>query len=1059
MRGKLTAKTIVISIIVLLVLGAAITGTVLFLKDSGEAAATGEVPSTTATEKIQSTEDNEQLNDNEKIQVQKENTEDNQNVEENVNETDNNAIEEDNNQTNQTENVNQGEPAPTTIEREKIVSETTLGWNNIELNSKIDTTNLEINYNNLEYKVEYYFDGVLDEETSVIIGGNSKGKIIDSYEEKVKEGYKLDKVENLPLTITENEEENVIKVSYIKDENQTKELKYTVRYYLENVEQEKDKKEVKETVWVNAEETMKFDATLLNKEYTGYKKVKTNPETIGTTVKSGAEIKVYYEIDRTKTKELKYTVRYYLENVEQEKDKKEVKETVWVNAEETMKFDATLLNKEYTGYKKVKTNPETIGTTVKSGAEIKVYYEKASYDYTIYYYKDNIAGKNLLGRIPGTAKFGSEIIADTTKFIPEEGYVFVGTTPSMTICSDSTKNVLNVIYTKVNNLSYTINYLEKGTNKVLKTETVPNQEFNTIITISKLKIPNKITVDSKEYAYSNKFTTAQEPPITGEITIKTDLNLNVINLYYERPEIKAKKTSIANTTSTEAKVAHAGDEITYTIKVWNEGSGDKEVTITDTQPTGTTILSNTLTATSGKTNLSNGKITWQVNALAGSLETTSAQTLTFKVKINDNATGKITNTAYIDGEKGPSDDGYSIKKPSDITVSKTSSNKSGEVKYGDFITYTLTAKNDGDEGGTVVIRDADLKTLVDSGKVKLTTSSVELGSLANGAPVYVPAHDTKTIIYTVKVTANVATNIKNRVEVIQGGKVDDDHKEVDLDTVKYVTVNKLKEITTHKNIIIAIDKSASMIGRDYEKAKKAVQNIIDIIYPNSTAFTNNLINTKVIAYAGKKYFGSIDSCSTIGSASNFSSAEKLKKEVGITVASGEWTNLKNTLEYIAREVDTSASKENNIIIFVGDGGTGYAEKIEWSDCVDASNSLKAISTVFTVDVGNSNVMRNMASSTNTYSRVDGYNTNGLTDALKKIITTVTVDKETMTEKTNAEGKILLEGIIVDSNHPITINSIKYTSMPKTIVPIGSKNYLDLIQFKAGETVSITYYRQ
>ena len=41
----------------------------------------------------------------------------------------------------------------------------------------------------------------------------------------------LEKIENLPLTISDNPEENVIKVYYKIDETQQKDLSYTVKYF------------------------------------------------------------------------------------------------------------------------------------------------------------------------------------------------------------------------------------------------------------------------------------------------------------------------------------------------------------------------------------------------------------------------------------------------------------------------------------------------------------------------------------------------------------------------------------------------------------------------------------------------------------------------------------------------------------------------------------------------------------------------------------------------------------------------------------------------------------
>ena len=65
-----------------------------------------------------------------------------------------------------------------------------------------------------EYKVEYYYDGKIDESQTEILK-EKYGKIIEEYEEKTKEAYILEKTENLPLTITDNTAQNIIKIYYV----------------------------------------------------------------------------------------------------------------------------------------------------------------------------------------------------------------------------------------------------------------------------------------------------------------------------------------------------------------------------------------------------------------------------------------------------------------------------------------------------------------------------------------------------------------------------------------------------------------------------------------------------------------------------------------------------------------------------------------------------------------------------------------------------------------------------------------------------------------------------
>ena len=65
---------------------------------------------------------------------------------------------------------------------------------------------------------------IADNEATEVIDNQTYGATIDTYEDKVKVGYKLDSV-NVPLTITEVEENNVIKVYYVTDEAQKHHVK------------------------------------------------------------------------------------------------------------------------------------------------------------------------------------------------------------------------------------------------------------------------------------------------------------------------------------------------------------------------------------------------------------------------------------------------------------------------------------------------------------------------------------------------------------------------------------------------------------------------------------------------------------------------------------------------------------------------------------------------------------------------------------------------------------------------------------------------------------------
>ena len=83
----------------------------------------------------------------------------------------------------------------------------------------IDKENEEIIFyyvreNNIAYVVDYYFDDVLDLNKREIFINNKLGALIDNYPDKLDYGYVLDRVDNLPLTLKENLDDNVIGIYY-----------------------------------------------------------------------------------------------------------------------------------------------------------------------------------------------------------------------------------------------------------------------------------------------------------------------------------------------------------------------------------------------------------------------------------------------------------------------------------------------------------------------------------------------------------------------------------------------------------------------------------------------------------------------------------------------------------------------------------------------------------------------------------------------------------------------------------------------------------------------------
>lgn len=220
--------------------------------------------------------------------------------------------------------------------------------------------------NEYEYCIKYYYNGKEDENARVT-GKAAKNEVIENYTDKNKTGYKFKEVKNKPLTITENEDNNVMEVYYITDEDQKKELKYTVQYYKNGNKDELIER--KQTVQVLEDDNITVnteDINLTNKYGEEWTCTGTNPSPIPDKVASGTQIAIYYteKESQTPTTTVKYTVTFDGDNgtevvektVEENKTVTEPDDPQkagytfdgWYDKETDQKFDFdTQINKDY----------------------------------------------------------------------------------------------------------------------------------------------------------------------------------------------------------------------------------------------------------------------------------------------------------------------------------------------------------------------------------------------------------------------------------------------------------------------------------------------------------------------------------------------------------------------------------------------------------------------------------------------------------------------------------------------------------------------------------------
>lgn len=302
-----------------------------------------------------------------------------------------------------------------------------------------------------DYKIEYYYDGQID-NTLIETGKDVKGKEItvsdESIKNNAKEGYSF--VNTDPSTrkiVISSSEENVIKVYYVTDENQTKELSYTVEYYKDGKKVENDTQVVKQTKQVLESDTLTVKKSEINvtNKYVGYKLEKTNPETIPSEINNGGIIKVYYILDDGQTKTLTYTVNYYKDGNLVKEDTETIYETKQVLESDTLTVKSEEINikDKYVGYKFVKTNPELIPEVIKNKGVIDVYYEKDTFTYEVRYYFNRVLDESLTEK--GTALFGDKITSYTDK-VKEDYTLETVENLSLVISEDESKNIINVYY-------------------------------------------------------------------------------------------------------------------------------------------------------------------------------------------------------------------------------------------------------------------------------------------------------------------------------------------------------------------------------------------------------------------------------------------------------------------------------------------------------------------------------------------------------------------------------------------------------------------------------------
>ena len=416
----------------------------------------------------------------------------------------------------------------TTVEEEAI----TINGYNLDSAAKqsiqIGTGTNVINFyytkrTDLEYTVNYLEKGT----NKVLADAKKVGK--QTFGAKVEEdaitidGYTLDSDAKQSIQIGTGT--NVINFYYTKRTD----LEYTVNYLEKGTNKVlADAKKVgKQTFGAKVEE----DAITID-GYTLDSDAKQSIE-IGT----GTNVINFYYKART---DLSYTVKYMEKNTTTE-----IATALTVN-NQTFGTSVNVSAIDIAGYNKVAPTTGTINITTGTNEHIFYYEKRTNLSYKVKYLEVG-TDKVLHDEKTVSGKTYLQTVSEKAETIT--GYDVVGNgTQQIVISADNNANVITFYYTKKNNLSYIVRYLEKDTNNVLRTpDTEAGQTFGSSVTKEAPDIdgytkvaPTSVTIEIKDDNSKNE--------IIFYYTKRTDLSYTVNYLEQGTNAVLADAKTVDNQT-------------------------------------------------------------------------------------------------------------------------------------------------------------------------------------------------------------------------------------------------------------------------------------------------------------------------------------------------------------------------------------------------------------------------------------------------------------------------------------------------------------------------------
>ena len=432
------------------------------------------------------------------------------------------------------------------------------------------------------------------------------------------------------------------------------------------------------------------------------------------------------------------------------------------------------------------------------------------------------------------------------------------------------------------------------------------------------------------------------------------------------------------------------------------------------------------------------------------------------------------------------------KTTADITVNVTSNiTRNGTavagsiIEYGDKINYTITIKNNDTVDGSV-----NLKNII-NGNLDTTDLPEEYKALLTneGYTVNVTANNTVTIEFSLTVKANVNETVRVDLTYSVDGNGTNTIEGTEYNTEKTITIIEKTETVNGTNIVIVIDRSASMDGNRIEKAKEATNSFIDKVFTKNSNTHGSTVTVVTFGtnakWVGGLLFGGYEHtpyANQIGiTATDYNTAQNLKKAVNniknqTTNPGGSGTPYFKGLEkaygiLYDETTGLSTNGNQNAVIFLSDGAPDDNDNV--TSRKNIINNLKDKNTIMytigfgvTKDSDAHKVLKNVAydNADNTYlAKDDG--TNDLVNVFSAISSKI-ADKNKSKQTTKGVAEIG-QTVVADSTHQIIVkvngtetykfNSLEEALASGVIISNATGYKVNATKFQAGDKIEVSYY--